>query len=76
MNSKHSYFIQFTKNFNISALQSAVNFAKVFAQSQKTTASREKLNYLHQANDSRLLTVLFLFVTFAHLKAMRILFSI
>ncbi|HHF4386972.1 host cell division inhibitor Icd-like protein [Haemophilus influenzae] len=52
MNSKHSYFIQFTKNFNISALQSAVNFAKVFAQSQKTTASREKLNYLHQANDS------------------------
>lgn len=52
MNSKHSYFIQFTKNFNISALQSAVNFAKVFAQSQKTTASREKLNYLSQANDS------------------------
>ena len=44
--------IIFNSNNKKSALQSAVNFGIIPAQSQKTTASREKLNYLSQANDS------------------------
>ena len=44
--------IIFNSNNKKSALQSAVNFGIILGQSQKTTASREKLNYLHQANDS------------------------
>ena len=44
--------IIFNSNNKKSALQSAVNFGIIPAQSQKTTASRGKLNYLSQANDS------------------------
>ena len=44
--------IIFNLNNKKSALQSAVNFGIIPAQSQKTTASRDKLNYLSQANDS------------------------
>lgn len=44
--------IIFNSNNKKSALQSAVNFGIIPAQSQKTTASRDKLNYLSQANDS------------------------
>ena len=33
-------------------LQSAVKFGIIFSQSEKVIASRGKLNYLHQANDS------------------------
>lgn len=44
--------IIFNSNNKKSALQSAVNFGIIPAQSQKTTASREKLNYLQLANDS------------------------
>ena len=43
--------IIFNSNNKKSALQSAVNFGIIPAQSQKTTASREKLN-LYKANDS------------------------
>lgn len=44
--------IIFNSNNKKSALQRAVNFGIIPAQSQKTTASRDKLNYLSQANDS------------------------
>ena len=44
--------IIFNSNNKKSALQRAVNFGIIPAQSKKTTASREKLNYLSQANDS------------------------
>ena len=44
--------IIFNSNNKKSALQSAVNFGIIPAQSQKTTASRDKLNYLTLANDS------------------------
>ena len=37
--------IIFNSNNKKSALQSAVNFGIIPAQSQKTTASRDKLNY-------------------------------
>ena len=43
--------IIFNSNNKKSALQRAVNFGIIPAQSQKTTASREKLN-LYKANDS------------------------
>ena len=43
--------IIFNSNNKKSALQSAVNFGIIPAQSQKTTASRDKLN-LYKANDS------------------------
>ena len=43
--------IIFNSNNKKSALQSAVDFGIIPAQSQKTTASREKLN-LYKANDS------------------------
>ena len=43
--------IIFNSNNKKSALQSAVNFGIIPAQSQKTTASREKLNLI-KANDS------------------------
>ena len=44
--------IIFNSNNKKSALQRAVNFGIIPTQSQKTTASREKLNYLQLANDS------------------------
>ena len=80
MNLNHKYFNQyeiFFKLFLIEiALQTTVNFGIMNAQSEKVIASREKLN-LYKANDSTPQNrAFFLFVTFAHLKNMRILFSI
>ena len=56
MNSNHIYCKQyeiFFKLFLIEiALQTTVNFGIMNTQSEKVIASRGKLNYLHQANDS------------------------
>lgn len=56
MNLNHKYFNQyeiFFKLFLIKiALQTTVNFGIMNTQSEKVIASRGKLNYLHQANDS------------------------
>lgn len=56
MNSNHIYCKQYEIFFNLFlieiALQTTVNFGIISLQSQKTIASRGKLNYLHQANDS------------------------
>ena len=56
MNLIHKYSNQirniFNKHLQNPTLQSAVNFGIIFSQSEKVIASRGKLNYLHQANDS------------------------
>ena len=56
MNSNHIYCKQYEIFFNLFlieiALQTTVNFGIISLQSQKTIASREKLNYLTLANDS------------------------
>lgn len=56
MNLNHIYCKQyeiFFKLFLIEiALQTTVNFGIIFSQSEKVIASRDKLNYLSQANDS------------------------
>ena len=56
MNLNHRYFNQYEIFFNLFlieiALQTTVNFGIISLQSQKTIASRGKLNYLHMANNS------------------------
>lgn len=56
MNLIHKYSNQirniFNKHLQNPTLQGAVNFGIIFPQSEKVIASRGKLNYLHQANDS------------------------
>ena len=56
MNLIHKYSNQirniFNKHLQNPTLQSAVNFGIIFSQSEKVIASREKLNYLPEANDS------------------------
>ena len=71
----HKHYSNDENFYNLNPLQSAVKFGIISPQSEKVIASREKLIYL-LANDSTLLNRAFLFVTFAHLKNMRILFSI
>ena len=64
----HQHYSNDENFYNLNPLQSAVKFGIISLQSQKTIASREKLNYLSQANDSTPQNRAFLFVTFAHLK--------
>ena len=71
----HKHYSNDENFYNLNPLQSAVKFGIISPQSEKVIASREKLIYL-LANDSTPLNRAFLFVTFAHLKNMRILFSI
>ena len=52
MNLIHKYYINNENFYNLNTLQSAVKFGIIFLQSEKVIASRGKLNYLHQANDS------------------------
>ncbi|PRJ58286.1 host cell division inhibitor Icd-like protein [Haemophilus influenzae] len=52
MNLIHQYYNNDENFYNSNPLQSAVKFGIIFLQSKKTIASRGKLNYLHQANDS------------------------
>ena len=52
MNLIHKYYINNENFYNLNPLQSAVKFGIIFSQSEKVIASRGKLNYLHQANDS------------------------
>ena len=56
MNLIHKYSNQirniFNKHLQNPTLQSAVKFGIIFSQSEKVIASRGKLNYLSQANDS------------------------
>lgn len=52
MNLIHKYYSNDENFYNSSPLQSAVNFGIIFSQSEKVIASREKLNYLPEANDS------------------------
>ena len=56
MNLIHKYSNQirniFNKHLQNPTLQSAVKFGIIPSQSEKVIASRGKLNYLHQANDS------------------------
>ncbi|EGT78489.1 putative phage P4 Ash-like protein [Haemophilus haemolyticus M21639] len=66
----------FSTNGNNHSLPAFQKVAMISLQSEKVIASREKLNYLSQANDSTPQNRAFLFVTFAHLKNMRILFLI
>ncbi|PRK14526.1 hypothetical protein BV195_01229 [Haemophilus influenzae] len=75
MNLIHQHYSNDENFYNSNPLQSAVNFGIISLQSNKTIVSREKLNLI-KANDSTPLNRAFLFVTFAHLKNMRILFSI
>ena len=48
----HKHYSNDENFYNLNPLQSAVKFGIISLQSQKTIASREKLNYLSQANDS------------------------
>ena len=48
----HQHYSNDENFYNLNPLQSAVKFGIISLQSQKTIASREKLNYLSQANDS------------------------
>ena len=52
MNLIHKYYINNEIFYNSNPLQSAVKFGIISPQSEKVIASRGKLNYLHQANDS------------------------
>ena len=52
MNLIHKYYINNEIFYNLGTLQSAVKFGIILSQSEKVIASRGKLNYLHQANDS------------------------
>lgn len=52
MNLIHQHYSNDENFYNSNSLQSAVKFGIIFLQSKKTIASRGKLNYLHQANDS------------------------
>lgn len=52
MNLIHQHYSNDENFYNSNPLQSAVKFGIIFLQSKKTIASRGKLNYLHQANDS------------------------
>ena len=52
MNLIHQYYSNDENFYNSNPLQSAVNFGIISVQSQKTIASRGKLNYLTLANDS------------------------
>ena len=52
MNLIHKYYINNEIFYNLGALQSAVKFGIISPQPEKVIASRGKLNYLHQANDS------------------------
>ena len=48
----HKHYSNDENFYNSNPLQSAVKFGIISLQSQKTIASRGKLNYLHMANDS------------------------
>ncbi|PRI43537.1 host cell division inhibitor Icd-like protein [Haemophilus influenzae] len=52
MNLIHQHYSNDENFYNSNPLQSAVNFGIIFLQSNKTIASRGKLNYLLLANDS------------------------
>ena len=52
MNLIHKYYINNEIFYNSNPLQSAVKFGIISPQSEKVIASRGKLNYLLQANDS------------------------
>lgn len=52
MNLIHQYYNNDENFYNLNPLQSAVNFGIISLQSNKTIASRGKLNYLLLANDS------------------------
>ena len=52
MNLIHKYYINNENFYNLNTLQSAVKFGIIFLQSEKVIASRGKLNYLPEANDS------------------------
>ena len=48
----HKHYSNDENFYNLNPLQSAVKFGIISPQSEKVIASREKLNYLSQANDS------------------------
>ena len=52
MNLIHKYYSNNENFYNLNPLQDAVKFGIIFSQSEKVIASREKLNYLPEANDS------------------------
>ena len=52
MNLIHKYYINNEIFYNSNPLQSAVKFGIISPQSEKVIASRGKLNYLPEANDS------------------------
>lgn len=76
MNIVYVNYKQYENNYNTFRFTKCGQICEYIYALAKSKASRGKLNYLHQANDSTPRTVLFLFVTFAHQKNMRILFYI